>query len=62
MPDLSTLKPMRLLAACEEETSEQRMKLTHRLYHALWAEKKGTLLLFQLHWYHVYHTNMHFDM
>ncbi|XP_065056055.1 uncharacterized protein LOC135684423 [Rhopilema esculentum] len=40
MPDLSTLKPMRLLAACEDENGEKRKNLTHRLYHALWAEKK----------------------
>ena len=43
MPDLSTLKPMRLLAACEDENGEKRKNLTHQLYHALWAEKKGLL-------------------
>ena len=41
MPDVNTLKPMRLLAACEDENSAKRKQLTHNLYNALWAEKRG---------------------
>eukprot|EP00112_Aurelia_sp_Birch-Aquarium-sp1_P010167 Seg2185.3 transcript_id=Seg2185.3/GoldUCD/mRNA.D3Y31 product="Glutathione S-transferase kappa 1" protein_id=Seg2185.3/GoldUCD/D3Y31 len=40
MPDVKTLAPMRLLAACGEERSETRKEITHFLYHALWAEQK----------------------
>ncbi len=41
IPDISTLGPMRLLAACEDDGSELRKNLSHELYHNLWAEKKG---------------------
>ena len=41
IPDLSSLGPMRLIAACADETSDLRKNLTCELYRELWLERKG---------------------